>query len=81
MRFLVHAEQRPDLTEAERHAFYGAMQVFYEQVPPDVRLEADFIKADRTGSYSVLTVPDRAVVDRILAPFEGWVVLEVVELA
>ena len=50
-------------------------------IPADVRLEADFIKADKKGSYSVLTVPDRATMDRILAPFEGLVVVEVVELA
>ena len=46
-------------------------------MPADVKLEADYILADRSGSYSVLTVPDRETLDAIMAPFAGLVVAEI----
>ena len=80
MKFLVHSDQRAGLTGEENRRLYGAMQAFYSEVPEGVTLECDYIKADRSGSYSVLDVPDRAALDAILAPFDGLVVLEVVEV-
>ena len=80
MRFLVHSMQRPGLIASERTRLYAAMAAFYAEIPPDVVLECDYIRADKLGSYSVLRVPDRAAVDRVLAPFEGLVDVDVVEL-
>lgn len=78
MRFLVHSLQVPDLDDAQRGRLYAAMQRFYAHVPDGVTLECDYIKADRSGSYSVLDVPDRATLDAIMAPFEGLVRVEIV---
>lgn len=80
VRFLVVSEQVPGLSEAETARLYAAMKDFYEAVPDGVVLECDYVRADRRGSYSVLTVPDRAALDRILAPFEGLCRLQVVEV-
>ena len=80
MKFLVHSDQRPGLTDEENRRLYGAMQDFYTGIPDGVTLECDYVKADRSGSYSVLDVPDRAALDAILEPFEGLVVLEIVEV-
>jgi hypothetical protein len=78
MRFLVHSMQRPGLTPAETARLYAAMRVFYGDVPRGVTLECDYVRDDRRGSYSVLDVPDRATLDRILAPFAGLVDVDVV---
>ncbi len=80
MRFLVHSTQRAGLTDAESSRLYEAMGAFYGSIPEGVTLECDYVRADKLGSYSVLCVPDRAALDRILAPFEGLVVLVVVEV-
>ena len=80
MRYHVHSMQRPGLTEAESRSLYEAMGVFYGAIPTGVTLECDYVRADKLGSYSVLSVPDRAALDRILAPFEGLVVLDIVEV-
>ncbi len=80
MKFMVHSSQRPGLTEEENGRLYAAMQAFYGEIPEGVALECDYVKADRSGSYSVLDVPDRAALDAILAPFDGLVVVEVVEV-
>lgn len=80
MRFLVHSMQRPGLTDAENLRLYEAMGVFYAKIPAGVTLECDYVRADKLGSYSVLSVPDRAALDQILAPFDGLVVLDVVEV-
>ncbi len=80
MRFIVCSRQRPDLTDDERQRLYAAANAFYTKMPADVKLEADYILADRTGSYSVLSVPDRETMDAIMAPFEGLVVVEILPL-
>lgn len=80
MRFLVQSVQRPHLDERQMERLYAAMNAFYTQVPPGVELECDYIRADRRGSYSVLRVPDRSTLDRILAPFEGLVEIDVVRV-
>ena len=80
MRFMVISDQVPNLTEEHNTRLYRAMNLFYKNIPNDVILEGDFIRADRKGSYSVLTVPDRGVLDRILAPYEGLIKVEVQEL-
>jgi hypothetical protein len=77
MRFIVCSRQRPNLSDDERQRLYAAAETFYTKMPADVKLEADFILADRTGSYSVLTVPDRETMDAIMAPFAGLVVAEI----
>ena len=77
MRYLVHSRQRPGLAPEELARLYLAAQAFYTAMPPGVKLEADYILADRTGSYSVLTAPDRETMDRIMAPFEGLVRAEI----
>jgi len=77
MRFIVCSRQRPDLTDDERQRLYAAAESFYTTMPADVKLEADYILADRSGSYSVLTVPDRETLDAIMAPFAGLVVAEI----
>lgn len=76
MRYIVVSRQRPNLTPDEQGRLYAAAQKFYTQMPPGVRLEADYILADRTGSYSVVDVPDRATMEAIMAPFDGLVVAE-----
>ncbi len=78
MRFLVQAMQRPNLTPADTARLYAAMGEFYGAIPSGVTLECDYIRGDRRGSYSVLDVPDRATLDRILAPFDGLVDVQVV---
>jgi hypothetical protein len=78
MRFLVQAMQRPDLTPDEHARLYAAMGEFYGGIPSGVTLECDYIRDDRRGSFSVLDVPDRATLDRILAPFAGLVEVQVV---
>ncbi|MEZ4473217.1 MAG: DUF3303 family protein [bacterium] len=80
MRYLVHSEQRPDLTPAEIDRLYAAIADFYKAIPTEVVLETDYVKADQRGSYSVLSVPDRASLDAIMAPFRGLVEVEIVEL-
>lgn len=80
MRFLVHSKTRTGLTPEQTTRLYAAAQAFYTGMPPGVLLEADYILADRSGSYSVLTVPDRDTMDRIMAPFAGLVDAEVVLL-
>lgn len=81
MRYIVCSRQRPGLSPDELGRLYAAAQQFYTGMPPGVKLEADYILQDRSGSYSVLTVPDRATMDTIMAPFEGLVVAEIHELA
>lgn len=76
MRYIVVSRQRPNLSPEETTRLYAAANQFYTGMPPGVKLEADFILADRTGSYSVVSVPDRATMDAIMAPFEGLVVAE-----
>ena len=78
MRFLVHSMQVPNLSPEQNARLYQAMNAFYHQIPKGVTLECDYIRADKLGSYSVLDVPDRATLDRILAPFDGLVQAEVV---
>ncbi len=80
MRFMVQGRQPADLTDDQRRRLYAAMDVFYGDIPDGVTLECDYIRADKLGSYSVLSLPDRATLDRILAPFDGLVDVEVVEL-
>ncbi|MBU0550989.1 hypothetical protein KKF91_21210 [Myxococcota bacterium] len=80
MRYMVVSNQVPNLTQEQNQRLYAAMGVFYNDIPADVTLEGDFIREDRLGSYSVLTVPDRATLDRILAPFDGLVQVEIVPL-
>ena len=80
MRFMVQSMQRPNLTAEERDQLYGAMQVFYNNIPDGVKLIFDFIRADKLGSYSVLEVPDRATIDHIMAPFDGLVNAEIIEV-
>ncbi len=80
MRFLVHSMQRTGLTDDENRRLYEAMGVFYGNIPDGVTLECDYVRADKLGSYSVLSVPDRATLDQILAPFEGLVNVEVVSV-
>ncbi len=80
MRFIVNSRQRPNLTPEETQRLYAAAGAFYTQMPPGTILEGDFILYDRTGSYSVLTVPDRETLDAIMAPFEGLVVVEILRL-
>jgi hypothetical protein len=77
MRFIVVSRQRPNLSPEETARLYAAANTFYTAMPAGVKLEADFILADRTGSYSVVNVPDRATMDAIMAPFEGLVVAEI----
>jgi hypothetical protein len=78
MRFLVHSMQVPNLSPEQNARLYQAMNAFYNEVPKGVTLECDYIRADKLGSYSVLDVPDRATLDRIMAPFDGLVKAEVV---
>ena len=80
MRFIVCSRQRPNLTPDETRRLYAAAEKFYTGMPPDVKLEADYILQDRSGSYSVLTVPDRDTMDTIMAPFEGLVIAEIHEI-
>jgi len=77
MRFIVCSRQRPALTEDEGQRLYAATEAFYREMPADVKLEADYILADRSGSYSVLTVPGRETMDALMAPFAGLVVAEI----
>ena len=76
MRYIVHSRQRPNLTPEQLKRLYAAAEKLYTQIPPGVKLEADYILADRSGSYSVLTVPHRATLDAIMAPYEGLVIAE-----
>lgn len=78
MRFLVRARQSRELSEEEQGRFYAAMTRFYEAMPAGVTLECDYVRADRRGSYSVLDVPERSVLDQVLEPFAEFVDLEVV---
>ncbi len=80
MRFMVVSSQVPNLDAEQTQRLYAAMGDFYGKVPPGVTLEGDYIKADRSGSYSILSVPDRATLDRIMAPFAGLVLVEIVEV-
>lgn len=77
MRYIVISRQRPNLSPEETARLYAAANQFYTGMPAGVKLEADYILADRTGSYSVVDVPDRATMDAIMAPFEGLVNAEV----
>lgn len=77
MRYIVHSRQRPNLSPEELARLYAAAEKFYTQMPAGVKLEADYILADRSGSYSVLTVPDRETMDAIMAPYEGLVIAEI----
>lgn len=73
MRYIVISRQRPNLSPEETARLYAAANQFYTGMPEGVKLEADYILADRTGSYSVVDVPDRATMDAIMAPFAGLV--------
>ncbi len=78
MRFMVQAMQPPVLTPEQQAQLQKAIGAFYANIPADVTLECDYIRADRRGSWSVLSVPDRATLDRVMAPFEGLVVVDIV---
>jgi hypothetical protein len=80
MKFMVQSMQRPNLTEADNARLYTAMNGFYTNIPEGVTLMSDFIRADKLGSYSVLEVPDRATMDAIMAPFDGLVIVDIVEV-
>ncbi len=80
MKFMVQSEQARQLDDEERAELYKRMGVFYGGIPEGVTLECDYIRADRLGSWSVLDVPDRATLDGILAPFDGYVRVTVTEL-
>lgn len=80
LRFMVCSEQIPDLPPERTAELYARMGEFYGAIPAGVVLECDYVRADRTGSWSVLAAPDRATLDRVLAPFEGLVLLSVHEV-
>ena len=80
MKFMVESTQVPDLSEAQLARLYEAMGQFYSSIPDGVTLECDYVRADRSGSWSVLDVPDRAALDAILAPFDGLVRVAVTEV-
>ena len=80
MRYLVHSEQKPDLTPGQIEGLYEAIADFYKAIPTEVVLETNYVKTDQKGSYSVLSVPDRASLDAIMAPFSRFVEVEIIEL-
>ncbi len=80
MRFLVRGRSRTDLDPEAQRRLGVAMNAFYTAPPEGVVLECDYILSDRSGSFSVLVVPDRAALDAVLGPFEGLVDLEVFEV-
>jgi hypothetical protein len=80
MHFMVQSRQRPNMTGAETDRMHEAMAAFYANIPHGVTLECDYVHADKLGAYSVLRVPNRATLDGILAPFDGLVVVRVVEV-
>jgi|ETNmetMinimDraft_25_1059894.scaffolds.fasta_scaffold310202_1 hypothetical protein len=80
MKFMVVSEQVTDLKEDARSELYEAMNQFYSNIPPGVRLEKDYIRADRLGSYSILEVENREAVTAVMAPFDGLVHAQIIEL-
>ena len=80
MRFLVHSLQNNDLDANQKVRLYATMNKFYTDMPKGITLECDYILADRSGSYSVLEVPDRAALDAVLAPFDGLIKVEIFEV-
>lgn len=80
MKVLVKGTQRRDLDAEEMRRLYAAMNAFYTDIPDGVTLLFDLIRTDRKGSYSVLEVPDRETIERIVEPFSGLVEIELVEV-
>jgi 5-bromo-4-chloroindolyl phosphate hydrolysis protein len=80
MRFIVISKQVQGLTAEQTATLYTRMAQFYENIPSDVILEADYIRLDKLGSYSILDVPNREVMNTIMAPFNELVSAEIIEL-
>lgn len=76
MRILVRGHSRSDLTSDEQARLQQAMDQFYNQPPPGVRLECDYILCDYSGSFSVIEVESEAALRATLAPFDGLVRIE-----
>ncbi len=79
MSFLVVSHQKPNLKPDQLKALYGAIEQFHAH-PGDVVVEADYVLADRSGSYSVVSVPDQATLNGAMSAFEGLVDVEVREV-
>ncbi|MCA9545688.1 MAG: hypothetical protein KC613_14890 [Myxococcales bacterium] len=79
MRFLVISRQKPGLNDTQKQGLYQAVTAFHTN-PGAVKVEADYALADRSGSYSVVDVPDRATLDAKMAAFAPFVTTEVLEV-
>lgn len=80
MRFMVISKQRTDLNDAQQRTLYEAIQAFYANPPATMTVESDYVLADRTGSYSIVEVADRATLDTVMRPFDGLVNVEINEV-
>lgn len=80
MHFLVINRTRPDLTAAQYQELGRLAEAFYGAPPPGIRLHSDWAAADGSGTYAILEVESRALLDRLQAPFRPFVAMENIEV-
>jgi len=78
MLFLLTNRTRKTLTP-EQYGQLGALaKQFYASVPQGVTIRGEWAAVDQSRNYTLLEAPDIETVERMQAPFEPYVDMEIV---
>jgi muconolactone delta-isomerase len=78
MLFLLTNRTRKDLTPEQYGHLAGLAKQFYASVPAGVTIRGEWAAVDQSRNYTLLEAPDIGTVERMQAPFEPYVDMEIV---
>ena len=78
MLFLLTNRTRKDLKPEQYGHLAGIAKQFYASVPAGVTIRGEWAAVDQSRNYTLLEAPDIDTVQRMQAPFVGYVDMEIV---
>jgi muconolactone delta-isomerase len=78
MLFLLNNRTRKDLTPEQYGHLATLAKQFYSAVPQGVTIRGEWAAVDQSRNYTLLEAPDLETVERMQAPFEPYVNMEIV---
>ena len=78
MLFLLTNRTHKTLTPEQYGHLAALAKQFYASVPPGVTIRGEWAAVDQSRNYTLLDAPDIETVQRMQAPFEPYVDMEIV---
>lgn len=78
MLYMLINRTRKDLSPAEYEKLGKLAQGFYDNIPNGVTLHNDWAANDHSCTFALLETEDTQLLERIKAPFRGYVEIEII---